>query len=60
MPLAELVASRIPVTADFDLRLARYFGVSDGIFLRLQNDYDLEEELRHHSAELAQIVRRAA
>ncbi|MBZ0139840.1 MAG: HigA family addiction module antidote protein [Pseudorhodoplanes sp.] len=29
------------VTADTDLRLARYFGMSDGFFLQLQADHDL-------------------
>jgi addiction module HigA family antidote len=30
------------VTADTDLRLARYFGLSEGVFLGLQSDYDLQ------------------
>ena len=29
------------VTADTDLRLCRYFGLSKGYFLRLQNAYEL-------------------
>ena len=31
------------VTADTDLRLCRYFGLSEGYFLRLQNAYELME-----------------
>jgi antitoxin HigA-1 len=31
------------VTADTDLRLSRVFGISEGFWLGLQADYDLEE-----------------
>jgi len=34
------------ITADTDLRLARFFGLSDGFWLRLQNQYDLMEAKR--------------
>ena len=37
----EIVLGKRAVTADTDLRLARYFGVSDGFFLQLQTDHDL-------------------
>jgi antitoxin HigA-1 len=30
------------MTADTDLRLCRFFGLSDGWWLRLQADYDTE------------------
>jgi antitoxin HigA-1 len=55
-----LLNGDISVTADFDLRLGRYFGMSEGFFLRLQNSFDLEEERRAHGTELDQIARRAA
>ena len=55
-----LVASGIAVDADLDLRLGRYFGMSEGFFLRLQNSYDLEEAWRSHGDELDRIVPRAA
>lgn len=58
--LGELVSGRIPVDADLDLRLGRYFGMSEGFFLRLQNGFDLEEVRRARGAELERIVRRAA
>lgn len=58
--LSALVESRIPVNADLDLRLGRYFGMSEGFFLRLQNDYDLEEVRRARGRELDRIVPRAA
>src|SRR5438067_787436 len=38
----EIVLGKRAVTADTDLRLARYFGVSEGFFLGLQAAYDLE------------------
>ena len=58
--LTALLDGQIPVDADLDLRLGRYFGVSEGFFLRLQNDYDLEEVRRSRGGELDRIVPRAA
>ena len=63
IPLARLKAllgCELPVDADIDLRLARYFGMSEGFFLGLQNDYDLEEVRRSNGAALDRIVPRAA
>ena len=37
----EIVLGKRAVTADTDLRMARYFGLSEGFFLRLQTDHDL-------------------
>src|SRR5437763_12029932 len=34
------------ITADTDLRLCRFFGLSEGYFLRLQNAYDTMEAKR--------------
>ena len=34
------------ITADTDLRLSRFFGLSDGYWLRLQNLHDLMEAKR--------------
>jgi addiction module HigA family antidote len=48
------------IDADADLRLTRYFGMSEGFFLSLQNDFDLEEVRRNSGQELDRIVRRAA
>ena len=56
----ELVLGKRSVTADTDLRLARYFGLSEGVFLGLQNDYDLMERRREIEAELKTIAPRAA
>lgn len=58
--LKKLLREELPVDADLDLRLGRYFGVSEGFFLRLQNSYDLEEVRRSRGSELDRIVPRAA
>ena len=56
----ELVLGKRAVTADTDLRLSRYFGVSEGFFLGLQSDYDLMERRRQIEGELKTIKPRAA
>lgn len=43
------------ITADTDLRLSRFFGLSEGYFLRLQNAYDMLEAKRRIAAALAKI-----
>ena len=40
--IGEIIAGRRGITADTDLRLCRFFGLSDGWWLRLQADYDTE------------------
>jgi len=56
----EIVLGKRNVTADTDLRLARYFGVSEGFFLGLQTDFDLMERRRQIDTELRSIQPRAA
>ncbi len=56
----EVVLGKRAVTADTDLRLARYFGVSEGFFLGLQADHDLMERRRQIARELETIEPRAA
>jgi antitoxin HigA-1 len=51
----EIVLGKRAVTADTDLRLARYFGVSDGFFLGLQADHDLLRRRSKIAVELARI-----
>jgi addiction module HigA family antidote len=51
----EVVLGKRSVTADTDLRLARYFGLSDGFWLGLQSDHDLMRQRRKIAAELARI-----
>ena len=43
------------VTADTDLRLCRFFGLSEGYFLRLQNSYELMEAKRGLGTVLTEI-----
>ncbi|WP_319420409.1 HigA family addiction module antitoxin [Pleurocapsa sp. FMAR1] len=43
------------VTADTDLRLCRFFGLSEGYFLRLQNAYELMEAKRKLGEVLTEI-----
>lgn len=38
--IGDIRAGRRAITADTDLRLCRFFGLSDGWWLRLQADYD--------------------
>lgn len=56
----EIVLGKRAMTADTDLRLARYFGLSEGFFLGLQGDYDLMERRRKIGTDLAAIQPRAA
>lgn len=52
----QLAHGRCAVSADTDLRLARYFGLSEGFFLGLQADYDLLERKRQIASELEIIT----
>ena len=56
----EIVLAKRAITADTDLRLARYFGVSDGFFLQLQTDHDLMARRRKIDDTLKVIRPRAA
>ena len=56
----EIVLGKRDVTADTDLRLARFFGVSEGFFLGLQTDFDLMERRRQIEPDLKTIEPRAA
>ena len=56
----EIVLGKRDITADTDLRLARYFGLSEGFFLGLQMDYDLMQRRREIDRDLKAIRPRAA
>jgi addiction module HigA family antidote len=56
----EIVLGQRAVTADTDLRLARYFGLSEGFFLGLQADHDLRAKKRQIGPHLAAIRPMAA
>jgi addiction module HigA family antidote len=53
--IAEIVAGRRGVTADTDLRLCRFFGLSNGYWLRAQAAYDTEVAELTMGAKLAKI-----
>lgn len=53
--IGEIVAGRRSVTADTDLRLCRFFGLSDGYWLRAQAAHDLEVAGRVLAKELQKI-----
>jgi addiction module HigA family antidote len=56
----EIVLGKRAITADTDLRLARYFSMSEGFFLRLQADYELMDRRREIGDLLKAIRPRAA
>jgi addiction module HigA family antidote len=56
----EIVLGKRAISADTDLRLARYFGMSEGYFLGLQADHDLMERRRQIASDLGAIEPRAA
>jgi len=53
--IGEIVAGRRAITADTDLRLCRFFGLSDGYWLRAQAAYDTEVARRLLADELEKI-----
>ena len=56
----EIVLGKRGITADTALRLAKAFGTSEGFWLGLQADYDLEESRKQIGADLELIERLAA
>ncbi|MGH8618442.1 MAG: HigA family addiction module antitoxin [Burkholderiales bacterium] len=56
----EIVLGKRAISADTALRLARTFGTSEGFWLGLQADYDLEEARHIISKDLAKVERLAA
>ncbi|HEX2801814.1 MAG TPA: HigA family addiction module antitoxin [Phenylobacterium sp.] len=56
----EIVLGKRAVTADTDLRLSRYWGISEGFWLGLQADHDLMQRRRQLGGDLEKIVPRAA
>ena len=56
----EIVLGKRGITADTALRLAKVFGTSEGFWLGLQADYDLEKSCHAIGADLDRIERLAA
>jgi addiction module HigA family antidote len=53
--IGEIVAGRRAITADTDLRLCRFFGLSDGYWLRAQAAHDTEIAHARLAGELEKI-----
>ena len=53
--ISAIVASKRSITADTDLRLCRFFGLSNGYWLRAQAAYDTEVAEEALAAELKKI-----
>ncbi|MFA5593258.1 MAG: HigA family addiction module antitoxin [Micavibrio sp.] len=51
----EIIRGRRGITADTDLRLARFFKLSEGYWLRLQNTYDMMEARREVGKDIGKI-----
>ncbi len=58
--LKAVIEGSRPIDAELDLRLGRYFRMSEGFFLRLQDQYELLEAKRALNGRLDRIVPRAA
>ena len=56
----EIVLGMRAITADTALRLARYFGTTEGFWMGLQSDYDIEKARIALGARLTREVRRHA
>jgi addiction module HigA family antidote len=54
--IGEIVAGKRTITADTDLRLCKYFGLSTGYWLRVQNKYDTEMTRRKIQPQLDGII----
>lgn len=54
--IGEIVSGRRSITADTDLRLSRFFGLSKGYWLRAQAQHDLELTERAIATELEAIT----
>jgi addiction module HigA family antidote len=52
---SQIIKGKRRITADTALRFSKYFGTSVKFWLGLQNDYDIEEELKTLNSELEKI-----
>ena len=55
--MGDIVAGKRSITADTDLRLCRYFGLSDGWWLRGQSQYDMAVAREKMGESLTRIQR---
>lgn len=52
---SQIIKGNRRITADTALRLSKYFGTSVKFWLGLQNDFDIEEEIKRLGKKLEQI-----
>lgn len=53
--IGEIVAGKRAITADTDLRLCKFFGLSNGYWLRAQTAHDMEVAAQEIAVELKRI-----
>lgn len=58
--LQAMIDGKTPVDGELDLRLGRYFRMSEGFFMNLQHSCDLRTAKRALNGELDRITPRAA
>ncbi len=58
--LQSVISGRVAIDGELDLRLGRYFRMSEGFFLGLQDDYEIRAAKRALNGELDRIIPRAA
>ncbi len=51
----EIVLGKRSITIDTSIRLGKHFGLSNGFFIGLQNDFDMEEKLKNLKKIIAKI-----
>lgn len=54
--IGQIVAGKRAISAETDLRLCKYFELSEGYWLRMQNRYDVEIEKAKIEDQLNKIV----
>lgn len=54
--IGAIIAGKRSITADTDLRLCTYFGLTEGYWLRAQASHDLKLARRQIAADLAEIT----
>src|SRR5574344_164261 len=53
--IQDILHNRRKITVDTSLRLAKFFGLSDGYFMALQDDIDIRNEQRDPAPQLEKI-----
>jgi antitoxin HigA-1 len=54
--IGDIVSGKRCITADTDLRLCKFFSLTDGWWLRLQTDYDMRIAQKELAGELKKIT----